>query len=84
MVTNWVVNWPTWCPACYLSLIGKAVGADDAFVKLHGSFGISGFVFVPEVHVVQAKPLRVAFIPFKLIQQRPGGVAPHVHSVFDS
>lgn len=67
----------------HLSLIGKTIGADDAFVKLHGSFGISGFVFVPEVHIVQAKPLRVALIPFKLIQQGPGSVAPHIDAIFD-
>lgn len=67
----------------YLSLIWETVGADDAFVKLHRSFGVSGFVFVPEVHIEQAKPLRVAFIPFKLIQEGPGRVAPHVDAIFD-
>lgn len=73
-------------PPCvsYLSLIGKAVGADDAFVKLNRSFGIARLVFVPEVHVVQAEPLGVAFVPLKLVQQGPSSVALHVDSVFDS
>lgn len=41
-------------PPCrsHLSLIGETIGADDAFVKLHGCFGIAGLVFVPEVHIV--------------------------------
>lgn len=67
----------------YLSLIGKSVGRDDAFVKLNRSFGIARLVFVPEVHVVQAKPLGVAFIPLKLVQQGPSSVALHVDAIFD-
>lgn len=68
----------------YLSLIGKSIEADDAFVKLNRSFGIARLVFVPEVHIVQAKPLRVTFIPLKLVQQGPCSVALHIDSIFDS
>lgn len=68
---------------CYLSLIGKSVGADDTFVILNRSLGVARLVFVPEVHVVQAKPLGVAFIPLKLVEQGPGSVAPDVDSIFD-
>lgn len=67
----------------YLSLIRESIGADDAFVKLDRRFGVARLVLVPEVHVVQAEPLRVALVPLKLVQQGPGGVAPHVDSVFD-
>ena len=67
----------------HLSLIGESVGADDAFVVLNGGLGIAWLVLVPEVHVVQAEPLGVAFVPLKLIQQGPGCVATHVHPVSD-
>lgn len=67
----------------HLSLIGESIGGDDAFVKLNRSFGIARLVFVPEVHIVQAKPLGVAFVPLKLVQQGPCGVALHVDSIFD-
>lgn len=67
----------------YLSLIGKSVGTDDSLIELDRGFGVARLVFVPEVHVVQAKPLRVAFIPLKLVKQGPGRVALHVDSVFD-
>lgn len=67
-----------------LSLIGKSIGADNAFVKLNRSFGIARLVFVPEVHIVQAKSLRETFIPLKFVQQRPCSVALHIDSVFDS
>lgn len=67
----------------YLSLIGKSIGADDAFVELHRRFGITGLVLVPEVHIIQAEALGVAFVPLKLVQQRPCGVAPDVDSIFD-
>lgn len=76
------LSWPR-CVS-YLSLIGKSIGADDAFVKLNRGFGIARLVFVPEVHIVQAKPLGVAFIPLKLVQQGPCGVALHIDSIFDS
>ncbi len=76
------LRWPL--HASHLSLIRKSVGADDTFVKLNWSFGVAGFVFVPEVHIVQAKPLWVAFIPLKLVQQRPRSVALHISSIFDS
>lgn len=52
----------------YLSLIGEAVGADDAFVILNRGFGVTWFIFAPEVHVVQAKSFRVALVPFKLVK----------------
>lgn len=68
----------------YLSLIGKSIGADNAFVKLNRSFGIARLVLVPEVHVVQAKPLGETFIPLELVQQRPRSVALHVDSVFNT
>lgn len=68
----------------HLSLVGKTIGADNAFVKLNRSFGVARLVFIPEVHVVQAKPLRVAFIPLKLVQQGPCSVSLHIDSVFDS
>ena len=68
----------------YLSLIGKSIGADDAFVELNRSFGITRLVFVPEVDIIQAKPLGVAFIPLKLVQQGPCCVALHIDSIFDS
>lgn len=67
----------------HLSLIGETVGADNAFVKLNRSFGIARLVFVPEVHIVQAKPLGVAFIPLKLVQQGPCGVSLHTDSIFN-
>lgn len=67
----------------YLSLIGKSVGTDDSLIELDRGFGVARLVFVPEVHIVQAKPLRVALIPLKLVKQGPGRVAPHVDSVFD-
>lgn len=68
----------------HLSLVGKSIGADDALVKLDRSFGIARLVFIPEVHIVQAKPLGVALIPFKLVQQGPCGVALHIDPIFDS
>lgn len=67
----------------YLSLIGKSTGADDAFVKLNRSLRITRLVFVPEVHIVQAKPLRVAFIPLKLVQQGPCSVTLHIDAIFN-
>lgn len=68
----------------YLSLIGKSIGADDALVKLNRGFGIARLVFVPEVHIVQAESLGVAFVPLKFVQQGPRSVALHVGSIFDS
>lgn len=68
----------------HLSLIGKSIEADDAFVKLDRSFGIARLVFISEVHIVQAESFRVPFIPLKLVQQGPGGVALHVHPISDS
>lgn len=68
----------------HLSLIGKSIGADYTFVELNRSFGIARLVFVPEVHIIQAKSLGVAFIPLKLVQQGPGSVALHIDSIFDS
>ena len=53
----------------YLSLIGESIRTDDAFVVLNRGFWITGFIFVPEVYVVEAKPLRVALIPLKLVEQ---------------
>lgn len=67
----------------YLSLIGKAVRADDAFVELDRGLRVARFVFVPEVHVVEAEPLGESFIPLKVVQERPRGVALHVDSVFN-
>lgn len=67
----------------YLSLIGEAVRTDEAFVELDRGLRVARLVFVPEVHVEESKPLRVAPVPLKVVQQRPGGVALHVHPVFD-
>lgn len=68
----------------HLSLIGKSIEADDAFVKLDRSFGVARLVFIPEVYIVQAESFWVPFIPLKLVQQGPGGVALHVDSISDS
>ena len=66
-----------------LSLIGEAIGTDDALVILNRRLGVAGLVLVPEVHVEQAKPLGVALVPLKLVQQRPRRVASHVDSIFN-
>ena len=70
-------------PFAYLSLIGEAIGTDDTLVVLNRSLGVPGLVLAPEVHIVQAKPLGIALVPFKLVQQRPGGVASHIDSIFN-
>lgn len=67
----------------YLSLAGEAVGADDAFIVLDRGLGVARLVLVPEVHVEEPKPLSVSFIPLKVVQQRPGCVALHVHPIPD-
>lgn len=41
----------------YLSLIGKSIGLDDAFVELNRGLGVARLIFVPEVHIIQAEPL---------------------------
>lgn len=72
-----------WSTVVYLSLIGKTVGADEAFVELDRSLWVAWFVFVPEVHVVESKPLRVPLIPLKVVEERPGCVTFHIHPVLD-
>ncbi len=76
------MDFQVWCDvAVYLSLIRKAIRADDAFVELDRGLRVAGFIFVPEVHVVESEPLRVSFIPLKVIEQRPGCVALHIHAI---
>lgn len=53
----------------YLSLVGETIGADDALVVLNRGFRIALFILAPKVHIIQAKPFRVALIPFKLVKQ---------------
>lgn len=65
----------------HLSLVGEAVGADDAFVELDRSFWEARFVLVPEVHKVESEALGEAFVPLEAVQQRPGGVTLHVDAV---
>lgn len=67
----------------YLSLIGKAIGADDAFVVLDRGLRVAWFVLVPEVHIVEPEPLRVSFVPLKVVEKRPGCVALHIHPVLN-
>lgn len=68
---------------CYLSLIGKAVRADDAFVVLDRGFGIAWFTFAAEVDVVETEPLGETLVPLKVIQKRPGCVSLHIHAIFN-
>lgn len=67
----------------YLSLIGKAIRADDAFIVLDRGLRVARFVLVPEVHVEEPKPLRVSFIPLKIVKERPGCVALHIYPILD-
>lgn len=41
----------------YLSLIGKSIRLNDAFVELNRGLGVARLIFVPEVHIVKAEPL---------------------------
>ncbi len=68
----------------YLSLIGKSIRLNDAFVELNRGLGVARLIFVPEVHIVKAEPLWIALIPLKLVQKGPSGVALHIHSIPDS
>lgn len=65
----------------YLSLIGKAIGAYNAFVELNRGFWVTFFIFASKVHIVQAKSFRVALVPFKHVEQRPCSVSFHVHPI---
>lgn len=67
----------------YLSLIGKAIRADDTFIELDRGLRVAWFVFAPEVHIVESEPLRVSFIPLKVVEERPGRVALHIHPVLN-
>lgn len=62
-------------------MIREAVGVDDAFIELNRGLGVTGFILILKVYVKKAKSLRVAFIPLKLIQQRPCCVAFHIHPI---
>lgn len=72
------------CTATHLSLVGEAVGANEALVELDRGFGVAWLVLVPEVDVEEPKPLRETFVPLKVVQEGPGRVAFHVHTVLDS
>lgn len=65
----------------HLSLVGEAVRADDAFIELDRGLRVALFVFAPEVHVVESEPLGESFIPLEVVEERPGCVSLHIHSV---
>lgn len=67
--------------SAHLSLIGKTIGADDPFVELDRGLRVPWFILTAEVHKEQAEPLAVSFIPLKAVQERPGCVGLHVHTV---
>lgn len=67
----------------YLSLIGKAIRADDAFIELDRGLRVAWFVLVPEVHVVEPEPLRESFIPLEVVEERPGCVALHIYPILN-
>lgn len=67
----------------YLSLIRKAIRADNAFIVLDRGLRVAWFVLAPEIHVVEPKPLRESFIPLKVVQEGPGCVTLHIHPIFE-
>lgn len=72
------------CTVTYLSLVGEAIGADQALVELDRGLRVTWLVLVPEVDVEEPEPLRETFVPLKVVQEGPRCVALHVHAVLYS
>lgn len=58
---------PPRCTATHLSLVGEAVGADEALVELDRGLRVARLVLVPEVDIEEAEPLRETFVPLKVV-----------------
>lgn len=73
-----------WCTSTHLPLVREAVGADQALVELNRGLRVARLVLVPKVDVEEPKPLRETFVPLEVVQEGPGRVTLHVHTVLDS
>lgn len=65
----------------YLSWIWEAICANNIFIVVNRCFWVSWFVLVFEINVIKSKSFRETFVPFKLIQQRPGSIASYINTV---
>lgn len=66
----------------YLSWTGKPIGSDNLLIILTWSLWVAWLISVVKFDVVESISIWVSFLPFKLIQQRPGSIPFYISTIF--